>query len=129
MSERIIHRIDRIRRHYKLSYNAFDNLFGFSNGYIGGQIRNERNVGADVIEKISSYFTEVNPQWFLTGKGEMLDSESGHANEPTSSYKSIDKLIDDKIEHKLQILMDNHNRAIKSITRKINQIQRKSKKK
>ncbi|UOB16806.1 helix-turn-helix domain-containing protein [Abyssalbus ytuae] len=119
MEEKIIHRIDKIRKHYNMSYHAFDNLFGFSNGYIGGQIRKERNVGSDVIEKIFSHFTEINPQWFLTGKGEMLSSVS----EPAEKYdnnQSVDRLIDQKIETKLKTISDNQKEFIESVNIKIN---------
>ena len=106
MNEKIIHRIDQIRKHYGLSYNAFDNLFGFSNGYIGAQIRKERTVGSDVIEKISCHFTEVNLKWFLTGEGKMFETNTTAVNEPEASYISpstIDKLIDEKIDEKMKV--------------------------
>lgn len=124
MNKKIIHRIDQIRKHYGLSYNAFDNLFGFSNGYIGGQIRNEKTVGSDVIEKISCYFTDINLKWFLTGEGEMIEINT--LKEPKSSYlknPSIEKLIDDKIDAKLNVALENQNKALKIMDKKIKNIQ------
>ncbi len=119
MNEKIIHRIDQIRKHYGLSYNAFDNLFGFSNGYIGAQIRKERTVGSDVIEKISCYFTEVNLKWFLTGEGKMLEANTSVVNEPDSDYitqSGIEKLIDKKIEEKMKVFNKKLDMAISNLS-------------
>jgi hypothetical protein len=131
MSEKIIHRIDQIRKHYNLSYNAFDNLFGFSNGYIGVQIRKERNVGSDVIEKISCYFTDVNLKWFLTGKGRMFSEDKNLVNEPQPIYKEdavIEKFVDEKIDEKFKALKQQHEKDIYDLNLQLKKIQEDFKK-
>lgn len=131
MGEKIIHRIDQIRKYYNLSYNAFDNLFGFSNGYIGGQIRKERNVGSDVIEKISCYFTDVNLKWFLTGKGKMFSEDERVVNEPPSIYKEdagLEKFVNKKIEEKFKTLKQQHEKDIYDLNLQLKKIQEDFKK-
>jgi len=62
--ERIIQFID-----YKgLSKNKFYQITGISNGVLD----KKSGLSMDSVEKFYSTFNEVNPEWLLTGKGEML---------------------------------------------------------
>jgi len=45
---------------------------GLSNGYIGKMLKRKSSIGSDVLEKIVYHFPDLNPNWLLSGKGEMI---------------------------------------------------------
>ena len=47
-----------------------------SNGYFAKTRAKQGNIGSDIIEKIVSYYTDINVEWLITGKGEMLKTKS-----------------------------------------------------
>ncbi|WP_235015810.1 hypothetical protein [Aquimarina sp. AU58] len=90
--------IDRIEEYinYKgLSLNAFDISIGKSGGYTGKQIKNKASIGVDVLHTIVSIYEELNADWVVTGKGNMIREEF-------AKPKTIDELIEEKIEAKLR---------------------------
>lgn len=71
--------IDRLKAyidHKDISLNSFDKSIGTSNGYIGKQIKNGASPGADILQKISSIYTDLNLHWLITGEDEMLLSKN-----------------------------------------------------
>ena len=50
-------------------------VIGVSNGYLAKTRQNKGNVGGHILEKMVSYYPEINSEWLLTGKGEMLRSQ------------------------------------------------------
>lgn len=58
-----------------LSVRKFEETVGFSNGAFATQYKNNKSIGSDKIENILCSFPELNPEWLLTGNGEMLKSE------------------------------------------------------
>lgn len=52
-----------------LTTQKFEQLVGLSNGAVAKMGNNTRR---STIDKISNYFPELNPNWLLTGEGEML---------------------------------------------------------
>jgi repressor LexA len=83
---KIIHRLKEYIDYKGISLNSFDKSIGVANGYIGKQIKNEASIGADIIEKIVSIYTDINLRWFITGKGEMLQSNVSTVYEPNVHY-------------------------------------------
>jgi hypothetical protein len=59
----------------KISMREFELIFGFSNGSISSQIRNNNTISSDRIELILRYYVDLNPLWLLTGKGKMIRNE------------------------------------------------------
>ena len=57
--------------HTKLSKRKFQERIGVSNSYIQNI---SESIGADVMNRISIQFPELNTGWLLTGEGEMLRS-------------------------------------------------------
>ena len=89
-----VDRIDQFLKKKGLSHNAFDASIGKTGGYINKQIRRGSSIGADELHKIVLTYPELNVEWVITGEGEMLRE--------AEKVKTIDEMIDEKIESKLQ---------------------------
>lgn len=73
---------------------------GLSNGFLD----KVKDIGASKIEQILYSYPEINPEWLLTGKGNMInpveyptddtDRNNFWSEEPNILYKAIDKIID-----------------------------------
>ena len=92
--------------------SSFYKNTGLSNGYLD----KVKELGADKILSIISFYTELNIEWLITGEGEMLKQESnnetlGLLNEPSIGYGNNvtkDELImtQRKYIHKLEQEID-----------------------
>jgi len=56
----------------RISYYAFENSLGASRGSISKAVKDGKSIGSNVLERIMSLYTDINPEWLLTGQGEML---------------------------------------------------------
>jgi hypothetical protein len=65
--ERIVQFVD----YKKISKNKFYKETGLSNGFLD----KNNHPGADKLERIIYAYPDINPEWLLTGKGEMLRSK------------------------------------------------------
>ncbi|MNL24560.1 hypothetical protein D3C87_1459990 [compost metagenome] len=63
----------------------FCQMLGFSNKFLD----NTSNIGTDKAGKIIHHFPDLNPEWLLTGNGNML--KPGILNEERASYTKIDQ--------------------------------------
>lgn len=66
---------DRLRKyieHKGVSYYAFENSIGASRGSISKAVKENKSIGSSVLENILNTYTDLNPNWLLTGEGEML---------------------------------------------------------
>ena len=66
-----------------ISKNKFYNETGISNGILD----KKSGLSMDTIEKFYSTYPEINPEWLLTGKSEML--KSGNTNTEASKEESV----------------------------------------
>ncbi len=55
-----------------ISVRSFEQAVGFSNGSFASQLKNNKTIGVDKLENILHIYQEINIEWLLTGKGEML---------------------------------------------------------
>ena len=82
----IIERIYQLIDYKKDSVYKISKEIGVSNGYFSKTKAKNGSVGGDIIEKIVNYYTDVNAEWLITGKGEMLKAstqsitQNGNAN-------------------------------------------------
>ncbi len=82
----IIERIYQLIDYKKDSVYKISKEIGVSNGYFSKTKAKNGSVGGDIIEKIVNYYTDVNVEWLITGKGEMLKTstqsivQNGNAN-------------------------------------------------
>jgi len=63
----------------------FCQMLGFSNKFLD----NSSNMGTDKASKILRYFPDLNPEWLLSGKGNMLRLDT--LNESPAVYNKIEK--------------------------------------
>jgi cyanate lyase len=55
-----------------LSLRGFEQSIGVSNGSFTSQLKNGKTIGIDKLENILQVYDELNPDWVLTGRGNML---------------------------------------------------------
>lgn len=68
----MLHRIKEYIDSKGMNIAQFERSIGMSNASFGKSLKNNGAIGSDKIEKILSTYTDINPDWLLTGKGEML---------------------------------------------------------
>jgi hypothetical protein len=97
-----------------MNAHQFEKSIGASNGYVH-HLKN--SISFDKLEKILEIFQELNIEWLLFGKGEMLKSsaqDSAVINEPTVAYISSDEFqrLQQKIMALQEELIDSKNLII-----------------
>lgn len=57
---------------------------GLSNGYLGTMLKREADIGESTFVKIIDYCLDLNPMWFVLGKGEMIieKTKASHQHKP-----------------------------------------------
>ena len=61
-----------------VSVRKFEETTGFSNGAFASQFKNNKTIGVDKVENILHAYPEINPDWLLTGNGQMLKNGDGN---------------------------------------------------
>lgn len=89
MKERLKQLID----YYGISTNLFSQKIGVSEGTIRKILTQNTTIRSDTLEKISQNFTEINLDWLITGRGEML-LENSQEGSCFSNSDNISRLID-----------------------------------
>ncbi len=116
--ERILHYTD-IKGFTK--ENFFKEL-GVTYGNFKGKAK-EKALSVDVLAKIVSKYPELNPEWLLTGKGEMLKKPNVQNNTNTPINSDVSSVQDTKCKQQIQILQqentflkENNNQLKENIT-------------
>ena len=68
-------RIKHLTYSLKISVAAFEKNIGASNGTIATAITKDSNISGAILNKILIRYTELSPDWLITGTGPMLRSE------------------------------------------------------
>lgn len=55
-----------------IKYTPVERELGLSNGYLGKMRARGASIGSEIIEKIVLYYPDINPEWLLTGAGQMI---------------------------------------------------------
>ena len=84
--QKIIDRIAYFIKSEGISGRSFEGAIGASNGLISRAIKKGTDISAEWLSKIIDTFPSINPEWLLTGKGDMLVSQ-----ENISEKKDISK--------------------------------------
>lgn len=86
---------DRIRAFCKandLTISGFEAIIGVSNGYVNAI---SKSIGVDKIEIILEKFPNLNIEWLLAGKGEMIKTTPA---DDTAYYEYLIKVKDERID-------------------------------
>lgn len=81
----------------ELNNNKITVKAGLSNGLLGNAFKTGRGLNSESIEKILNAYPEINAEWLLTGKGEMLKKEEASGIGISGSYE-FDKVFTKCIE-------------------------------
>ncbi|MRM85717.1 transcriptional regulator [Riemerella anatipestifer] len=122
-TERVVQFIE-----YKgISKYKFCKDLGFSNKFLD----NSSNMGTDKACKILHYFPEINPEWLLTGKGEMLKTHKHYTTEQSAlstvaepNDGGYNKYIS-ALEDKIKLLEENNllHQEIKRLQERISRLE------
>lgn len=58
-----------------ISIAAFEKSVGMSNASFSKSLKNNGAIGTDKLENILSIYSDISPEWLLTGQGDMLKEE------------------------------------------------------
>jgi len=59
----------------RYSYYAFENSVNAGRGSISKAVKEGKSIGSNTLEKILSVYPDLNAEWLLTGRGEMLNTK------------------------------------------------------
>lgn len=71
--------------------HSFEKELGIR-GSLDKAIKQNTNIRSDVFSKIIEIFTDINPDWLITGKGEMLRDAQPVATKPENCEQKIQEL-------------------------------------
>ena len=102
-----------------ITIQQYENSVGYSNGAFGSQLRNKGKIGSDKLEKTLSLYADLNAEWVLLGKGEMLNDHKA-ANEPDPNYqktksKKRARIDTTTIEQKLDTIIRQNEEILQKI--------------
>lgn len=89
--------IDRNLNANKITVDA-----GLSVGLIGRAIKNDSGLNSETIEKILVAYTDLNPEWFVSGNGEMIRSNNQTINS-NGSTNNVNSNINGNISGNINI--------------------------
>lgn len=88
MNENTLKRIKQYLDSKGIRVSVFEREIGFSNGSFASQLKNDKTIGVDKLEKILRIYTDINVEWLLTGRGDILKQDI--LNEERVPYTKID---------------------------------------
>ncbi len=110
--QNIIERLDYFAKAKGLNDNKITVDAGLSVGSLGKSRKSKGGLYSDSIEKILCAYSDLNPEWLLTGKGEMLKAlKENHAF--TNQALSIDLINEIKILAAENALLKKENEELK----------------
>lgn len=80
--ERIIDRINSFIHHKGLSMRAFEAQAGLTNGIISTALKRKSDLSWDSVSKIVDTYEDIDIEWLITGKGQMLKSDREETSAP-----------------------------------------------
>ncbi len=102
--------------------SSFERLVGFSNGSLASQIKNNKTVGVDKLEKILKIFPDLSSDWLLTGTGQMIKNYELHNNATQTEktkftrYQNISKALTGTLTARQRwVSEDNYSKLVEQI--------------
>lgn len=68
----MLQRLKKYIDYKSVSISAFEKSIGMSNASFGKSLKNGGTIGADKLEIILNVYSDINPEWMITGNGPML---------------------------------------------------------
>jgi len=103
----IYERVEQLADYYRVSKpSEFAKITGFSHQVSTNYLKGKRNPTREALTTIMKVFPEINSDWLLTGRGEMLKNDSGEGNitdTPQSEidhYKSMIEMLNELLKEK-----------------------------
>lgn len=113
-------RLKQVIDYYSITTNSFSQKIGVSEGAIRKVLLQNTTLRSDTLDKISQNFTDINIDWLVTGRGEMLRKDS--AINSANSDENITRLIsilektliekDSQINRLLSIIESNKSKEL-----------------
>ena len=82
----ILQRLDEFLHLKNISYYQLENSVNASRGSISRAVKHGKNIGSNVLEKIVENYPDLNIEWLMTGKGQVLKNSDELLHETTGKY-------------------------------------------
>lgn len=111
-------RIRQIAEYYGISIRQFEQKISVSDGLIHKALARKSGLKQDTLAKILDIFPQINPDWLISGKGEMLRG-SVPAAAPDSTLDRLLERIEDLARENgsLQAQIDEYKKEIALLQR------------
>jgi repressor LexA len=81
MSEKVIDRVFQYIEHEGIPHTRFEKAIGLSNGYLNTQRKRSADLGEGVLNKIIDNCLNMNIEWLITGRGEMIKKSTNQVSQ------------------------------------------------
>lgn len=115
-------RIKEIADNKGISLRKLEIIIGASNGIVSNAIKKERDIQSKWLSEIIYNFSDINSEWLLTGKGEMLKKDVPIYKEEKKEDCSVFKLelgYLKKDNERLENLLLEKDKVIKLLEREL----------
>jgi len=90
----ILVRLQQFMDHEKLNVYQINKESGLSKGLISNAFSNQRGLTASTLEAILNTYPQLNANWLIVGRGEMLNAEPDAAVPASATEKHLQNLDD-----------------------------------
>jgi len=111
----VLRRIKEYLDYKGIRNSNFEKSIGYSNGAFASQLKNNRTIGVDKLEKILSVYKELNPIWVLTGTGDMIIDTKNRDEVSEERPEYIVLKSNDEVMSRLDQIIEQNIKKIKSI--------------
>lgn len=100
-------RLKQIIEYYGITPHKFSQKIGLSEGTIRKILSANTSIKSENLEKLAQTFTEINLDWLITGRGEMLFTEHTTKDDHTSASPDALQMIADLARENGQLQAEN----------------------
>lgn len=100
-------RLKQVIDYYNITPYKFSQQIGLSEGTIRKILSANTSIKSENLYKLSQTFTEINLDWLITGRGEMLFSEQTKTDTPVAATPDALRMIADLARENGQLQAEN----------------------
>lgn len=100
-------RLKQVIEYYGITPHKFSQKIGLSEGTIRKILNANTSIKSENLEKLAQTFTEINLDWLITGRGEMLFSEQPKTDTPVAATPDALRMIADLARENGQLQAEN----------------------